>query len=553
MCPSNQIRSDHVTQCEPTCSSLHHITTQPGSCDGPVWSGCKCPVGLVLHNQTCIEPDECPCLHNGEVYAPGATITRDCSTCVCERRTWTCTKNKCAATCSAIGDPHYETFDGLEYTFQGSCSYILASHIDGDFLVTAENVACGSTGVTCTKSVFVSIGPLVVHLLRGKQVTVNDMPIRVPKRYGIGRHTNSSHNALTEELVIDQAGVFIVVASVTRGLMVKWDGGTRVYVRVEPEQRMRMVGLCGNYNDIMADELTTQSGSVESNINLFADTWRVSAACPTTIVPIDHSPCDAHPERRPWAQRACNLILSNVFVRCHSVVDPTKYYQRCVHDSCGCDRGGDCECLCTSIAAYGTACTHAGVSIQWRSQANCPMQCDHGKVYKSCGNPCEKSCRYLDYPRGQHCSIIDCVEGCFCETGMIEHNGKCIKEEECPCFIDEGEFPPGTLLYKNCQNCTCQGGSFNCSGDKCELEPPCASDEFLCNNGQCIPNHWYCDGHHDCIDESDEMNCAQICNDELEYKCSNGLCIPRAFICDGQADCAGGDDETGCEGNILLQ
>ena len=136
---------------------------------------------------------------------------------------------------------------------------------------------------------------------------------------------------------------------------------------------------------------------------------------------------------------------------------------------------------------------------------------------------------------------------------MIEHNGKCIKEEECPCFIDEGEFPPGTLLYKNCQNCTCQGGSFNCSGDKCELEPPCASDEFLCNNGQCIPNHWYCDGHHDCIDESDEMNCAQICNDELEYKCSNGLCIPRAFICDGQADCAGGDDETGCEGNILLQ
>ena len=159
VCPTNQIRSDHVTQCEPKCSSLHHITTLPGSCDGPVWSGCKCPVGLVLHNQTCIEPDQCPCLHNGEVFEPGATITRDCNTCVCERRAWTCTKNKCAATCSAVGDPHYETFDGLEYTFQGSCSYILASHIDGDFLVTAENVACGSTGVTCTKCWFVCFSP----------------------------------------------------------------------------------------------------------------------------------------------------------------------------------------------------------------------------------------------------------------------------------------------------------------------------------------------------------------------------------------------------------
>ena len=47
VCPSNQIRSDHVTQCEPKCSTLHHITTQPGACDGPVWSGCKCPAGLV--------------------------------------------------------------------------------------------------------------------------------------------------------------------------------------------------------------------------------------------------------------------------------------------------------------------------------------------------------------------------------------------------------------------------------------------------------------------------------------------------------------------------
>ena len=92
--------------------------------------------------------------------------------------------------------------------------------------------------------------------------------------------------------------------------------------------------------------------------------------------------------------------------------------------------------------------------------------------------------------------------------------GHCIPEEECPCFIDDGVFPPETILMKNCQNCTCTGGRFLCSGDPCNLEPPCKPNEFMCNNGQCIPSHWKCDGHNDCIDYSDEDNCIQICNQQ---------------------------------------
>ena len=92
--------------------------------------------------------------------------------------------------------------------------------------------------------------------------------------------------------------------------------------------------------------------------------------------------------------------------------------------------------------------------------------------------------------------------------------GHCIPESECPCFIDDGVFPPDTILMKNCQNCTCTGGRFLCSGDPCNLEPPCKQNEFMCNNGQCIPSHWRCDGHNDCIDYSDEDNCIQICNEQ---------------------------------------
>ena len=38
----------------------------------------------------------------------------------------------------------------------------LASKSD-QFLVTAENVACGSSGVTCTKSVFITVGPITIQ------------------------------------------------------------------------------------------------------------------------------------------------------------------------------------------------------------------------------------------------------------------------------------------------------------------------------------------------------------------------------------------------------
>ena len=70
------------------------------------------------------------------------------STCLAQK--WECTNKTCAGTCSVYGDPHYTTFDGKRFLFEGRCNYVIAqdkcSKNNGSFSIQAENVACGSTG-----------------------------------------------------------------------------------------------------------------------------------------------------------------------------------------------------------------------------------------------------------------------------------------------------------------------------------------------------------------------------------------------------------------------
>lgn len=157
---------------------------------------------------------------------------------VCKERRWHCSQSACAGVCVATGDPHYVTFDGRCYSFLGDCQYVLARETSGLFSVIAENVPCGSTGVTCTKSVTLSLGNTVIHLLRGKgvfghhitgfdaqvkpsclsplgiAVTVNGMPVSLPKSY--------SGSGLT----LERVGLFVSLSS-RLGVTLLWDGGRK--------------------------------------------------------------------------------------------------------------------------------------------------------------------------------------------------------------------------------------------------------------------------------------------------------------------------------------
>lgn len=59
------------------------------------------------------------------------------------------------------------TFDGLAFTFPGACEYLLVREAGGRFTISAQNLPCGASGLTCTKALTVRLQSTIVHMLRG--------------------------------------------------------------------------------------------------------------------------------------------------------------------------------------------------------------------------------------------------------------------------------------------------------------------------------------------------------------------------------------------------
>ncbi|KAK3550975.1 hypothetical protein QTP70_011460 [Hemibagrus guttatus] len=317
----------------------------------------------------------------------------------------------------------------------------------------------------------------------GKAVTVNGMPVTLPKSYsGSG-------------LLLENIGLFVSLSS-RLGITLLWDGGMRVYVRLEPHLRGRVGGLCGNFDGDSENDFTTRQGIVESTPELFGNSWKVSPSCPDVSEQDLRDPCNINPHRVSWAKKKCAVITQELFSPCHAEVPHQQYYDWCVFDACGCDSGGDCECLCTAIAAYAEECNRRGVYIRWRSQELC--------------------------------------------------RDSCISPSECPCEWEGSLFPPGAAVTQHCQNCSCSNSTWHCTGPACPPTAPCLESEFQCSGGshRCIPSLWLCDNEDDCGDGSDEL-CPTTCAPE-QFRCSGGACLPLELRCNGHPDCADQSDEEFC-------
>ncbi|XP_029578636.1 basement membrane-specific heparan sulfate proteoglycan core protein isoform X4 [Salmo trutta] len=120
-----------------------------------------------------------------------------------------------------------------------------------------------------------------------------------------------------------------------------------------------------------------------------------------------------------------------------------------------------------------------------------------------------------------------------------------------PCKVDQA----------TCQNGECVPRDYLCDGERdcsdgsdefrCGTPSPCEPNEFKCKNGRCALKLWRCDGDNDCEDNSDETDCptrgpGDTCAPEQFVCLSDRTCIPSSYQCDEEPDCPDRSDEYGC-------
>ncbi|NXP41063.1 MUC5B protein, partial [Leiothrix lutea] len=408
------------SECQKSCKTqdMHCYVTE-------CVSGCMCPDGLVLDGSGgCIPKDQCPCVHGGHFYKPGETIKVDCNTCTCNKRQWNCTDNPCKGTCTVYGNGHYMSFDGEKFDFLGDCDYILAqdfcpNNMDaGTFRIVIQNNACGKSHSICSLKITLIFESSEIRLLEGRIQEIATDP---------GAEKNYK---------VDLRGGYIVIET-NQGMNFMWDQKTTVVVHVAPSFQGKVCGLCGDFDGRSRNDFTTRGQSMEMSIQEFGNSWKITSTC-SNINMTDL--CADQPFKSALGQKHCSIIKSNIFEACHSKVNPIPYYESCVSDFCGCDSVGDCECFCTSVAAYSRSCSRAGVCVNWRTPAICPVFCDyynppdkHEWFYKPCGAPCLRTCRN---PQGKCGNLLYSLEGCYPECSpdkpyFDEESRECVSLLNC--------------------------------------------------------------------------------------------------------------------------
>ncbi|KAI2658249.1 Alpha-tectorin [Labeo rohita] len=440
-CPANTHYEVCGTSCPASCPSLSF----PFQCTLQCQEGCQCNDGNVLNGDRCVPPTGCGCYHSGRYRQAGERFWHgeECQfLCVCDGITGNvhCTPSSCSeeevchvldgeygchprprASCSASGDPHYKSFDGTYFDFQGTCRYVLATVCNDStglphFQVDARNEPWHGLPVSITVEVFVNVSGHLVHMsqdMNGHSTVEIDGETRnLPLLLDSGR------------VSVYSSAQYIFV-STDFGFSVSYGGSWTLNIIVPAEYSGATCGICGNFNGQSNDDFMTPSGDLVRSADQFGASWKVEDELPCNDGCGNNCPLC---QDQTTARSLCEIIRSSEgpFSFCHVYVDPQAYFDDCVFDVCL--SGNLNDVLCRSIQTYVSACqSNNAVIYPWREIITCP----ENSHYELCGTDCGHTCASSIDASCEH----TCSEGCFCDDGLIgEQFWDSTCSQRCQCF-----------------------------------------------------------------------------------------------------------------------
>ncbi|XP_072311564.1 sushi domain-containing protein 2-like [Eucyclogobius newberryi] len=180
-----------------------------------------------------------------------------------------CVKYRTPRSAAVFGDPHFLTFDGLSYSFNGKGEYVLMSSKDKDLLIQGRTEPVNDT-IKATKMT-------AVAMREGSSDVIEVRVVSEPNQSRLEVLQNQEKLSFSEQSWMDLHGVFVFSPSSTK-VTVMFPSGTGVEVRLRgdnmattvllPEDFSHMtLGLMGKLNGNAQDDLTLENGQVVQNIS----------------------------------------------------------------------------------------------------------------------------------------------------------------------------------------------------------------------------------------------------------------------------------------------